>query len=152
MTAAGDMTVAEVRDEIRTACALAMRAGLDDRNIQVWGTSWGVGVAVIWPKPDGHRGWLDPEVLAAHVTSRVPTSPRTDDLWLIPDLGPDHLPPVMLWWALIHGLSLLARYQPAEWRAALDLDRSEIADPLREVLDQAMEIVPELLFLAMDNH
>ena len=58
----------------------------------------------------------------------------------------------MLWWALIHGLSLLARYQPAERRAALDLDRSEIADPLREVLDQAMEIVPELLFLAMDNH
>ena len=56
MTAAGDVTVAEVRDEIRTACALAMRAGLDDRDIQVWGTSWGVGVAAM-PEA-GWAPWL----------------------------------------------------------------------------------------------
>jgi hypothetical protein len=47
---------------------------------------------------------------------------------------------------LLHGLSLLARYEPAAWRAALDPDTSPIADPLTELLDQALEIVPGLLY------
>jgi hypothetical protein len=46
------------------------------------------------------------------------------------------------------GLSLLARYEPAAWRAALDLDASPIADPLTELLDQTLIIAPDLLFEA----
>ena len=51
--------------------------------------------------------------------------------------------PLMLWWALLYGLSSLARYEPATWTAALDLDRSEIAVGLERVLDLAEEHVPK---------
>jgi hypothetical protein len=34
------------------------------------------------------------------------------------------------------------------WQAALDLDHSLIADPLTKLLDDALEIVPDLLFAA----
>jgi hypothetical protein len=48
----------------------------------------------------------------------------------------------------LFGLSLLARYHPANWRAALDFDRSACADRPAELLDEALVIVPDLLFEA----
>ncbi len=50
---------------------------------------------------------------------------------------------------MLFGLSLLAGYEPSAWRAAPDLDRSACALPLRELLDEALAVVPELLFDAM---
>jgi len=52
--------------------------------------------------------------------------------------------PVLIWWVLLFGLSLLARYEPVAWQAALDLDHSKIADPLTSLLDDALEIFPDL--------
>jgi hypothetical protein len=106
-------------------------------------------ITVQWPVPDVRPGERPSEVLAAaRVTSRIPLYRRTGDHWLIPMVGDkqDHLPPVLLWWVLLHGLSLLARYQPAAWRQALDLDNSPCADPLTTLLDEALEIVPDLLY------
>src|SRR5262249_12327659 len=62
--------------------------------------------------------------------------------WLIPRVGDeaDQLPPLLLWWIVLFSLSLLARYEPAAWRAALDLDRSPRADPLTPPLDEALAI------------
>jgi hypothetical protein len=70
--------------------------------------------------------------------------------WLIPAVGErsDRLPPVLIWWIMLFGLSLLARYEPVAWQASLDLDHSVIADPLTKLLDDALEIVPDLLFAA----
>lgn len=51
--------------------------------------------------------------------------------------------PLMLWWALLIGLSSLARYHPAIWTAAIDRDSSELAVPLERVLDVAQERVPK---------
>ena len=50
--------------------------------------------------------------------------------------------PLMLWWALLLGLSSLVRYYPAVWVRAIDLDESILASPLRQVLDVAIERVP----------
>src|SRR4029453_12305350 len=50
--------------------------------------------------------------------------------------------PLMLWWALLLGLSSLVRYYPAVWVRSIDLDESILASPLRQVLDVAMERVP----------
>jgi len=50
--------------------------------------------------------------------------------------------PLLLWWALLLGLSSLARYEPAAWTAAIDLDASELAVGLERVLDVATERVP----------
>ena len=84
------------------------------------------------------------------MAKRTPRYPRTEAFWLLPEVGDerDRLPPVLLWWVLLHGLSLLARYEPAAWRSALDLDKSPIADPLIDLLDNALQIVPDLLFEA----
>jgi len=84
------------------------------------------------------------------VAKRFPRYPRTEAFWLLPEVGDgrDRLPPVLLWWVLLHGLSLLARYEPAAWRLALDLDISPIADPLIGLLDKALQIVPDLLYEA----
>ena len=58
---------------------------------------------------------------------------------------------MLIWWALLFGLSLLARYEPVAWQTALDLDQSRIADPLTKLLDDALEIVPDLLYAAATN-
>ena len=100
----------------------------------------GWGIAVTWPEPS-------PELVPPYPHAR-----HRDDSehWLVPAVGDgsDRLPPLLLWWVLLFGLSLLARYQPAEWRGALDLDHSLCADRLMELLDEALMIVPDLLFEA----
>lgn len=121
--------------------------------LQFHKTPWGPGVSVQWPTPGVQARYGEPppaELVAAHVHNRVPRYRRTEEHWLIPEVGDgsDQLPPLLLWWVLLFGLSLLARYEPATWRAALDLDRSPVADPLKELLDDALVIVPDLLFEA----
>jgi hypothetical protein len=50
--------------------------------------------------------------------------------------------PLLLWWALLLGLSSIARYEPAAWTAAIDLDGSDLAVSFERVLDVAGERVP----------
>jgi YaaC-like Protein len=49
---------------------------------------------------------------------------------------------LLLWWAVLLGLSSLARYESAAWTAAIDLDASQLAADLRTVLDIAAARVP----------
>jgi hypothetical protein len=67
--------------------------------------------------------------------------------WLIPRLNKagDVLEPLMLWWCLLHALSQLARYHPAEWTVALDPDNSRWAVSIEQVLGMALSIVPRLV-------
>ena len=79
------------------------------------------------------------------------------------DLGPDsrrHLIPLlaehqqqpdllMVWWALLFGFSILARYHPALWAQVLDVDRSEHAVPLEGVLKRALDAAPLLIHEAI---
>ena len=122
----------------------------DDTGLIMDITPDGPSASVMWPVPEVHAEteelhWA--EMRKAYVSERLPWYLRTEEYWLVPPVGDgsDQLRPVLLWWALLHGLSLLARYEPAAWRAALDLDYSPIADPLANLLDQALEIVPDLL-------
>ncbi|MFI5590149.1 YaaC family protein [Amycolatopsis sp. NPDC051758] len=57
--------------------------------------------------------------------------------------------PLMLWWALLLGLSSLTRYEPAAWSEAVDLDRSEMAVPLEQVLDIAEERLPARILTSL---
>jgi hypothetical protein len=122
----------------------------DDAGLIMDITPEGPSASVMWPAPEvdaetEELNWA--EMRKAYVSERLPLYLRTEEFWLVPPVGDgsDQLRPVLLWWALLHGLSLLARYEPAAWRAALDLDYSPIADPLANLLDQALEIVPDLL-------
>jgi hypothetical protein len=53
--------------------------------------------------------------------------------------------PLMAWWAVLHSLSMLARYQPAEWSAHIDVDRSQHAVSLEVLLQDALTVVPALI-------
>ena len=50
-----------------------------------------------------------PELITSYLTKRFPRYLRTEAFWLVPEVGDgrDGLAPVLLWWALLHGLSLL---------------------------------------------
>jgi YaaC-like Protein len=69
--------------------------------------------------------------------------------WLRPSVGGIALSSLLSWWTLLFGLSMLARYEPAGWADALDVESSELAVPLEELLDIALDRVPELIFDAL---
>lgn len=103
--------------------------------------AWGIGVSLAWPQPS-------PELVPPYPNAHLRGDRPGGEHWLVPGVGTrsGRLSPLLLWWALLFGFSLLARYHPADWRAALDFDRSACADRLAELLDEALVIVPDLLF------
>ncbi len=56
---------------------------------------------------------------------------------------------LLTWWALLFGLSMVARYQPAGWVGALRYDESELAAPLEQLLEIGLDRVPELVLGAL---
>jgi hypothetical protein len=53
--------------------------------------------------------------------------------------------PLITWWMVLYGLSMLARYHPRVWSAMLNVDQSGSAVPLQRVLEVAHRRVPALL-------
>jgi hypothetical protein len=81
---------------------------------------------------------------------RAPEYRFYDQRWLIPALSEGQvLTPLMLWWALLFGLSMLARYHPDAWVTALEVNRSQLAVPLEDALDIAQSAVPHLVLEAL---
>jgi hypothetical protein len=122
--------------------------------IQQGPTPWGYGPSVRWPQPPASlspEGIPSAEMLESHVTCRVPRYRYGREHWLVPVVGDgnDDVPPLLIWWSLIFGLSLLARYEPVAWQAVLNPDQSELAVPLERLLDDALDIAPELLYEAI---
>lgn len=74
-------------------------------------------------------------------------TPYNDQLYLTPVVGGNTVPmhPLMSWWALLFTLSMLARYQPGDWTAAIDVNASQYAVPLEALLDVALVAVPKLI-------
>ena len=52
--------------------------------------------------------------------------------------------PLLRWWAVLYGLSMLARYEPNRWVALLDVNRTGYAVPLELMLDAAVRTVPSI--------
>lgn len=64
--------------------------------------------------------------------------------------GQTQLPhPLMLWWAALHALSMLARYQPDRWTEFIDVDRTESAVAVEYLLNAAVQVVPHLIDQAL---
>ena len=74
-----------------------------------------------------------------------------NERWLRPSIGSPStiLSPLLTWWALLYAFSIFARYEPAAWVAALDLDQSPIAVHLADALEEAMSAVPHLVLDAL---
>jgi hypothetical protein len=58
---------------------------------------------------------------------------------------------LIAWWALLFGLSMLARYYPSEWVRALDPNASELSVRIDAALDEAMSAVPHLVLEALSG-
>ncbi|WP_395572845.1 YaaC family protein [Streptomyces sp. BK79] len=61
------------------------------------------------------------------------------------------LHPLLAWWAVLYALSMLARYQPGQWTAQIDVNRSKDAVAIEYLLDSALAAVPELILAAIDE-
>lgn len=104
-------------------------------------TPFGYGYRFYW-------NWdVEPSAGMSRLVAQLPQHRFRQEHWLIPAVGAKRqkLPPFLLWWVLLFGLSLLARYKPAEWVAALDPDTSTLAVPLENLLDDALESLPHLI-------
>ncbi|MEV6548758.1 hypothetical protein AB0M57_08590 [Streptomyces sp. NPDC051597] len=63
--------------------------------------------------------------------------------------GPVH--PLLAWWAVLFGLSILARYEPASWAEIIDIDSSSAANAVEYLLDQAIVVVPHMALIAIKD-
>jgi hypothetical protein len=104
-------------------------------------TPRGFGLCVSW------SGYDDAGVLVRTIDDVAPQYRFQGERWLRPELGSSSgsLSPLMTWWALLYALSIFARYEPASWVAALDVNESPIAVHLADALDIALDAVPHLV-------
>lgn len=107
----------------------------------VWTVTAG-GPSVVVHLPDDLPGRGAGESFSA----RFPEYRWLGRRWARPTIAGGNAPsPFMTWWALLLGLSMLARYHPAEWVAALDTSESEDATELERSMDTALDAVPQLV-------
>lgn len=59
--------------------------------------------------------------------------------------------PLIAWWLILYCYSMLARYYPSRWRAALDIDKSEAAIAIEHSFEVAAHEVPHLLVEAFGS-
>lgn len=71
-----------------------------------------------------------------------------DDLVITPAIGSmsTGLHPVLALWAVLLGLSSLARYEPATWSRIIDIDRSAEANAIEHLLDEGIQTIPVVAF------
>jgi hypothetical protein len=88
----------------------------------------------------------------AKLAEVAPPYRRRGDYWLRPAVGAqkDYLKPLVTWWLLLFGLSILARYEPAVWVKTLSITESDIAADLEALLDDAMLAIPQLVLEALE--
>jgi hypothetical protein len=108
-------------------------------------TPRGSGLLMLWPVRDEHGQ------IFREIGNIAPEYRYLGERWIRPALGSDDatLPPLMTWWALLFAFSILARYEPAIWVDALNLNESPIAVHVADALDEALEAVPQLVLEAL---
>jgi hypothetical protein len=87
------------------------------------------------------------------ISDRVATLYRGGVSYVFPALGDNKRPlhPLMNWWAVLHALSVVARYEPEFWFKTINVDRKDnrTANAVEHLLDVALDAVPELVVNAI---
>jgi len=107
------------------------------------------GAVAVW------RTWDTREWGLIEIVGEMVTQPyRADnDRWAFPALdgGSQPLHPLLAWWALLHALSMLARYEPASWTTHLNVDTSPTGVALETALGHALDTCPVLILRAIEE-
>ena len=100
------------------------------------------------PPPDGAA---IPKFLSDDAELRTLPYLGDADRWAFPALGGADIPlhPLLVWWALLYALSMLARYEPASWTNDLDVDEQDTAVTLQGALSLALDVCPQLILHAI---
>jgi hypothetical protein len=114
------------------------------RHVDGWGE-----LVMNWELPEGGTGSLEEKLGYLQAMTR----PYDGAWWLFPAAAAAgrSLYPLMAWWAVLYTLSMLARYQPAEWAAHIDIDGSRHAVAVESLLKRAMSVVPALIGETIDQ-
>jgi hypothetical protein len=107
--------------------------------------------------PAGLLDWTrrEPGPVGGHINVVSPLDRHAVEVggrfYLRPSVGSDstYLSTLMTWWALLFALSSIARYEPAAWTTALDVDASPIGNALEDALDEAEARLPHLIIEAL---
>lgn len=59
--------------------------------------------------------------------------------------------PLTVWWATLFGLSILARYEPEIWGAAININNSPEAAAVENLLNVALDSLPELVLRVLSG-
>lgn len=110
--------------------------------LQACGTQRGYGRVVRWGTDA-----LTPLDRRSRLEELLTRDAATGDRWLVPGIGRSQevLAPLFLWWILLYGFSILARYEPGHWKRILDVDSSRWAVAVESALDIALETLPSLI-------
>jgi len=97
--------------------------------------------------PLGENLWAVPLRWNKAMLALSPALDFNDQLWIRPAIVGTDDPPnrLMTWWLVTFALSMLARYHPVEWVAALDVNRSPIAVLLEKAMSAAAQSIPDLV-------
>ncbi|WP_329223728.1 YaaC family protein [Streptomyces sp. NBC_01485] len=109
---------------------------------------WG-GLTMHWHVPPGSNGSYEDR----RTLIRAMTRPHGRARYLVPAVGSNtkSLHPLMTWWAVLHTLSMLARYEPAQWSKHIHIDSSQQAVPLESLLEKAISTLPTLIAYVLDE-
>lgn len=77
------------------------------------------------------------------------TKYRGAQYWF-PTVGGQRLHPLIVWWAVLYALSMLARYEPQRWADMIRVNTSPWAVPLEHLLNAALDALPEVIFAALN--
>lgn len=101
-----------------------------------------------WSMPHGHATAAERRAYLVSLTR-----PYAGSRYFLPVIAPmtEELHPLMAWWALLYALSMLARYEPAEWAGYINVDESQHAVPIEQLLDQAIAQLPVLIADAIEE-
>lgn len=98
----------------------------------------------------GTRTWDGLVVYRTDLSSIDQIAPRSvfgDSRYLVPRLPAQRkmLSPFLLWWVLLYGFSVYARYEPELWVRTLDVDRSSAAVGIEHIMTSALTWIPQLV-------
>lgn len=101
-----------------------------------------LSVAVCWSIPPGENA---KDVLDSHSVTYL------GDALAFPRVGDSPHPahPILLWWAILFTLSMLARYQPDAWAKYVNVSKNSAAVPVEDLLNRALNVLPETIHRAI---